>query len=693
MDTSLSPTSIYDNELQNIQQRYVSVGGRKDENRSEVDSDATSSPLAGGASAAVALTGPATAGVSAVASVVTSAGETISTIFGASFSPILSFATTTGTTAAVSSETWGAWLWGWGSSLVSTASSYVPASVSAWTPSVGTLASPYVVYGAGGVAALGAAYWAYQRLTAKVLTSDATLRALLIERVQLLLGNYEKVTVRELNENYTKIETLYNSGTLKDEDKKFADTLLSLKHFYLIKLDDTASPSKNLKEVVDHQLLIQTIVSVCNSVDQDWTSHKAVQEALNEYVGRSKISTSITINESLYNELFHKIHSNPAFTKEEIEYLKTEGRDSEATAASKYNEIVVVLTQSKIYQSIFNEKLNTLGISHKNINDLGNAVENFVSSNRSLLDNLLPSWKEELASDSKTLTKLHAELSEKLLYIDSGKRFEEVRMYRSMIGGTGSTLGYLTPKVIGDRSLRLLLRITYLCLIYNKLMTRLNIKVGRNDYAVTSQPYIQKPMLSHAEKAGLRQLMNELNELSSLISMRVLNVNQKQLPPYSMFREMSRIGYELDDNALNSTMTDKDMATRLEKYINYLSQVTESLIIYYEDMQKKNGDKGLVVSISQLKQLKNQLQNAVTNTNKSVDSLKKELGDFFKMKNLIRPSKSSLTKVQYGGADEKQRYVQLGGKLKSLSNDEENLLNVMNQNINVLSQHMTRLGF
>jgi len=116
--------------------------------------------------------------------------------------------------------------------------------------------------------------------------------------------------------------------------------------------------------------------------------------------------------------------------------------------------------------------------------------------------------------------------------------------------------------------------------------------------------------------------------------------------------------------------------------------------VYYSEMNSKKPSVEFTSAISQLKLLKAQLENAVNDNTKTASDFKDELKRFFNLKNVAgKVSYDKLTPLQLGGADSKKQYVQLGGKLELQNNSEERLLNIMNQNINIMSSHMRKLGW
>ena len=210
-------------------------------------------------------------------------------------------------------------------------------------------------------------------------------------------------------------------------------------------------------------------------------------------------------------------------------------------------------------------------------------IQKYLKDNENAFQTLNFNVNEEVEKDMKTVSELYQAFSNHFLNSSDNDVIEQTRKVIAMKGGA------LTPS-----HLALLLILKAFLAILNYLKYG---KQSNNGYGISSQPYSQKPFgipnyrLTLTEKAGMRQLMDELDALSRMISLKLINPDNKKLPPYSMIKEMNKMGINLDDdrylvNPTNNT-TSSSIANMLRKYVEYMTLVLDSMIGYYTEMDSK----------------------------------------------------------------------------------------------------------
>jgi len=237
-----------------------------------------------------------------------------------------------------------------------------------------------------------------------------------------------------------------------------------------------------------------------------------------------------------------------------------------------HNDIVKKVNDSKLYQ-IIKKIPNEFKLSAKDLDKLDCefvvTIENYLRDHQNTFDTLGFNINDKVQKDLNTFTSLYESLSSELL--NSGDE-TAVKNTMKIVGMKGGGLSNTQITQLRNLSLKLKAYLGILRRVYYG-------KQVNNGYGINSQPYSQKPFgvsnykLTLAEKAGMRQLMDELDGLSRMITLKLIAPSNNKLPPYSMIKEITKMGINLDDDRFEVTSknntTNSNLANMLRKYVEY----------------------------------------------------------------------------------------------------------------------------
>ena len=455
-------------------------------------------------------------------------------------------------------------------------------------------------------------------------------------------------------------------------------------------IPETSSDEDILKFINVAKSSMLLYIAKCSGID--WT---IFEEFKNEMM--SNWSYNLTIQE--YYEYFDMVSAIPPVDEKDIisnpELLEL---------ANFYNISRKLVFNNKIFNFIF-ESGSIKITEDMSLHEKLDIIEKYVANNKDVLHSL--NFIDEVELHIIDLVQCYIGLTRQLNFLMEGSEIARIKQ-NNMLGGsvTTSVTSKLTKKTLANYTHKLLLRMSFVISVYKKILKVSGKGTKKEIYGVSSTPYRQNPTLSSYEKEGIRNMMKELSDLASLISIRVIHADDKKMPPYSMYKELEKIGITLDDDYLNKFQPN-DLTNRLKKDLNTLINILNSMILYYEDMLTSVANNKLKNITIQLKGLRANLENAILNSNNKLDDYQKTLKGFFSMKNSINPvDRNQLVRIDYGnksennpliklfrggGGEEKKEYATVSSKLQEYNYAQSYLLNTISQTIDGLNNHVSAL--